>query len=219
MTDEYLDLGQQIDEIENFHEEWVKVEEYYDQGNPGEFDEPPHERLCRRAEALIEASFEHLELRDRSTMGDASPNEVHLLLLAIAAEVALNAVMMREDWNYFVERASVEEGRTPSLDDGISWVMPQLPERFGNEERARVSQTLRLLRVHRNNSAHLGYQRFTNWRHYREIYRVLAFLFDHYFEESEIIGELAQRVAKHREHISPDALDYPPVDLGVDSPR
>ena len=221
MPSEYLDLGKQIEEIEGFQQQWVEeLQAYYGEQERDGFEEPPHERIRRRAEELVRTGFEHLYSNERGTteMGDASPQEVHLLLLAIGAEVALNAVMLKEDWETYQNSSKFDNGETPGLKATSKWLMSTLPDGFGNEECKRVYQVLRLLRVHRNNSAHLGYARFTHPNHLKEIYHVLAFIFDHYFDESDVVDELIERTAEQEQWCVSD-LDYPPVDLGVDSKR
>lgn len=216
MTDQFIELEDEIDELESHQRQWIReVEDYY--SNPevavGEYDEAPHDRLRRRAAEFVEVGIEYPKDNPRSTMNDVSPWEIHYQLVATGAEILLNAVVMKEDYDRFAELANYDLNWTPGIKKCAQWLTRNLPEGCSEAERQRVAQVLRLLRVHRHNSAHLGYYPMAHHRHPREVYRVLAFLFDHFFETDQIVDRLTEEVRAFDKRTSPVEPDYPPVDF------
>lgn len=218
MTDTYIEFGAEIEQLESHQRRWIReVEDYYT--TPGatttDFEQAPHVRLRRRAEEFVEVGIEYPKDHPRSTMTDASPWEIHYQLVAIGTGILLNAAMMKEDYERFAELSSYDLNWTPGLKKCAQWVTNYLREDLGDPERERVGQVLRLLRVHRHNSANLGYYPTTHERHPREVYRVLAFLFARFFDADAVVDRLIERVEEFDARISPVAEDYPPVDFDL----
>lgn len=219
MTDTFIELEGEIDELESYQRQWIReVETYYTnpEGGSTEFDEPPHVRLRRRAEEFVEVGIDYPKDHPRSTMTDASPWEIHYQLVAIGTEIVLDAAMMKEDYERFAELASYDLNWTPGIKKGAQWVTSHLREELRDPERERITQVLRLLRVHRHNSANLGYYPTTHARHPREVYRVLAFLFARFFDADDVVERLTERVEEFDDRISPVEADYRPVDFELE---
>jgi len=216
MTDQFIDLEDEIDELEAYQRQWIReIEEYYSNPEAAADREAPHDQLRRRAAEFVEAGIEYPGDHPRSTMADASPWEIHYALVAIGTEILLNAVVMKEDYDRFAELANYDLNWTPGIKQCAQWLTRNLPEEFSETERRRIAQVLRLLRVHRHNSAHLGYHPDTRYRNPREVYRVLAFLFEYFFETDEVVERLNEKVSEYDDRISPGEPEYRPVDLDV----
>lgn len=211
MDDQYLDLETQIQEIKDFHREWVEeFVAYYEDGE--DVKGVPHKRLRRRGEAFIEAAIEHHQHYRDEAMADVNPSEIFLLFSAFGTEVLLNGILLKEDWETFKRYSEFDENRSPQFSDCVKWLMGNLPDRFGQPERRRIRLVLELLQEQRNNAVHLGYKRMGHHSYYKEVYRVLNFILDHYYNEPGLGYDLEELVEKREKHMA-SSLDYEPVDF------
>lgn len=218
MTEESAELEAEIAELEAQQRRWIReVEDFYATpgSEPTQFDVAPHVRLRRRAVEFVEVGIAYPKDHPRSTMTDASPWEIHYQLVAIGTGILLNAAMMKEDYERFAELANHDLNWTPGIKKGSQWVTNHLHDELSAAQRERITQVLRLLRVHRHNSANLGVYRTSHHKHPREVYRVLAFLFDRFFDADDVVQRLLERVEEFDDRVSPVEADYRPVDFDI----
>ena len=116
--------------------------------------------------------------------------DIYYITMAIGVEYLLNAIVLQNDPSFFADKSD-ERRRSPSLSKLIGKVCSDLlPTELDNDQRNLIADTLQLIKVRRNNFAHLGYHSSLHSYHPQVIHYVLAYFVKTYFEDEELLLNL-----------------------------
>lgn len=190
-------IDQDIEKIESYTDEGEeKLHKWYttskdERENVTGLHQPPHVSIANKAGELIQTAVdEFYGIHVFGKGGKRASTDIYYLLLTAGTERLLNAIMLKQSYQEFVNGSNYE---SPSFNSSRTFVSGNLPDSLSEGEEERVQDVLNLLETHRNHFAHFGYYSMTFDAHEPLIHNVLGFLFAEYFpEETEVVDLLRE---------------------------
>lgn len=216
----YLDLRDEISEIRNHHRKgFERIDQWYDHpvGERQEvtgLSESPHSILRKEASAFIERSvdppvdFSGDEPNNLWGIDQFQIYRSRLIFQGIGAEILLNAIVLKHDPDYYIEK--METNESPSVDVLRNRMIGLLGSEIDQDQRERIDAILELLKTHRNNLVHLSFHQMSMNKHPPRILEVLAFLLAYFFSpDLDIVTRLRDRTEELDE--MDVGLEYEPI--------
>lgn len=133
------------------------------------FDRPEDTRELDRApdESLLLDAAKYVALAagrltdSRQRLSDAE-YDAELMMYGVAFERIASAVHLRVEPDEFLEKLDAD-GQTPSFYSSRKVMEDDLASELDDEQQEALKLTLDIVRVHRNNEAHLGYHQFRSY--------------------------------------------------------